>query len=63
MTVTDMADTWSEHVWEQASSALVGRPGEPHEIAEVALFLASSRASYINAQDICVDGGYLVAGK
>jgi NAD(P)-dependent dehydrogenase (short-subunit alcohol dehydrogenase family) len=63
MTVTDMAQTWSEKVWRQAESALVGRPGRPEEIAEVILFLASPRASYLNAQNICVDGGYLVANK
>lgn len=33
------------------------RPGEPAEIGEVALFLASKRASYITGQVIYVDGG------
>lgn len=33
------------------------RPGEPAEIGEVALFLASRRASYITGQVIYVDGG------
>lgn len=33
------------------------RPGAPHEIAAMALFLASDEASYVNGQAIAVDGG------
>jgi NAD(P)-dependent dehydrogenase (short-subunit alcohol dehydrogenase family) len=33
------------------------RPGQPIEIARMALFLASDEASYVNGQAIVVDGG------
>ncbi|OIP34906.1 MAG: hypothetical protein AUK47_17535 [Deltaproteobacteria bacterium CG2_30_63_29] len=35
----------------------MGRPGTPEEVAELAVFLASSRASYLNAQSFVIDGG------
>lgn len=37
-----------------------GRMGKPEEVAEVVLFLASDRASWVTAQTIVVDGGQLV---
>lgn len=37
----------------------MGRMGEPAEFAALAAFLASERASYITAQSIAVDGGWI----
>jgi NAD(P)-dependent dehydrogenase (short-subunit alcohol dehydrogenase family) len=34
-----------------------GRPGKMAEVAEVVAFLASEKASYMNAQNVFVDGG------
>ncbi len=36
----------------------LGRLGEPAEIADVALFLSTTSATYLQGEDICVDGGY-----
>jgi 3-oxoacyl-[acyl-carrier protein] reductase len=38
----------------------MGRMGTPQEIANVALFLASSAASWVTGQTIAVDGGQML---
>ena len=46
---------------EQAKSAIpLGRVGEPADVADVILFLASDGARYITGQTIAIDGGLLV---
>ncbi len=46
----------------EAAGAFIpmGRIGEPEEIADVILFLASSAARYMTGQTVAVDGGLLV---
>jgi 3-oxoacyl-[acyl-carrier protein] reductase len=39
----------------------MGRLGEPRELAALAAFLASERASYITGQSVAVDGGWIRA--
>jgi 3-oxoacyl-[acyl-carrier protein] reductase len=62
-TKTDMSKTWDKAVWKQVNSALLKRVGKPEEIAEMLLFLASDRASFITGQTFLVDGGYSLSGK
>jgi NAD(P)-dependent dehydrogenase (short-subunit alcohol dehydrogenase family) len=55
-------------VWEQmpdtfepiAESIPLGRIGEAEEVAELILFLASDRASYITGQTFIIDGGAIL---
>ena len=35
----------------------VGRVGNPRDISSMVLFLFSSKASFINGENICIDGG------
>lgn len=42
--------------------ALLGRLGQPAEVAKAVVFLLSDEASFITGADIPVDGGYLAMG-
>jgi NAD(P)-dependent dehydrogenase (short-subunit alcohol dehydrogenase family) len=59
----------SEHYWKdeaQRDAVLQKQPihrlGQPSDIAEVALLLASEKGSYITGQTLTVDGGFLLPG-
>lgn len=48
----DIWDSWHREI-------PMNRVGEPHELAALVAFLASEKASYITAQSIAVDGGWI----
>lgn len=55
---TDMNKELSiDQIKEEKKKILLGRFGEPEEIAKVVVFLSSNKASYINDTIIKVDGG------
>lgn len=55
---TDMTKELSiDQIKEEKKKILLGRFGEPEEIAKVVVFLSSNKASYINDSIIKVDGG------
>jgi 3-oxoacyl-[acyl-carrier protein] reductase len=56
--MTDILKTVPEELLQSfAKMTMLGRLGQPEEIAKVALFLASDDASYITGQTIGVNGG------
>jgi 3-oxoacyl-[acyl-carrier protein] reductase len=61
LVITDMTGALSEEIQKSIVSRIpLSRPGEPLDIANVVAFLASSDASYVTGQTLCVDGGMVM---
>ncbi len=55
---TPMTEALPQHIWDQKVSDIpLGRAGEPDEVGNVALFLASEMSSYVTGAVIAVGGG------
>ena len=58
MTEDDVPIVGTEQGDQYAKSSIpMGRFGEPEEVADAALFLASEQSSYVNGESLVVDGG------
>lgn len=49
----EMAEQW-------VGKILAGRMGQPHELGDLLVYLASERSQYVVGQNILIDGGYTV---
>lgn len=56
--------SWSDPTLEKQrrDKTILGRWGNPEDLAGVVIFLASDASSYVTGQDFYVDGGWLVKG-
>ncbi|WP_375001143.1 SDR family NAD(P)-dependent oxidoreductase [Aeromicrobium sp. CTD01-1L150] len=57
--LTDVADSWPADLRESIGKQLaLGRCGEPGEVADAVMYLASDEASFVSGATLNVDGGY-----
>ena len=62
---TDMnSGSWNdpERRVQRSAHTLLGRWGEPEDLAGLVIFLASAASGYLTGQDIYMDGGWLAKG-
>jgi 3-oxoacyl-[acyl-carrier protein] reductase len=58
---TDMTSGLSDEIKKTIQAQIpIGKTGTPENIADAVLFLASTEASYITGQVVCVDGGMVM---
>ena len=50
-------DSYAAFLEHSKATHPIGRPGEPHEIADLIFFLASPNAAWITGETISIDGG------
>jgi len=58
----DLGITWQQYAAQFESATLLGRLGEPSDIAYADLYLASEEAQWVTGSDLVVDGGEMAGG-
>lgn len=61
---TDQVSDWNEETFKRIEDGtILGRIGQPEDVAHMVMMLASDESSYVTGSDFLVDGGYSIGGK